>query len=67
MFGIAILVAVFAGAGSFASPATFTDGFAPAMGVSAALALAGALAGLATVGRPTEVMRPAAAGASPGP
>ena len=28
-FGLAVLVAVFAGAGSYASPAAFTDGFAP--------------------------------------
>jgi EmrB/QacA subfamily drug resistance transporter len=47
VFGIAVAVAVFAGAGSYASPATFTDGFAPAVGLGAALALAGAAAGLA--------------------
>jgi EmrB/QacA subfamily drug resistance transporter len=44
VFGIAILVAVFAGAGSYASVQTFTDGFAPAIGVSAGLSLVGALA-----------------------
>jgi EmrB/QacA subfamily drug resistance transporter len=44
VFGIAVLVAVFAGAGSYASPQAFTDGFAPAIGVSAALSLAGAAA-----------------------
>jgi MFS family permease len=42
VFGIAIAVAVFAGAGSYASAQAFVDGFAPAMGTSAALALAGA-------------------------
>jgi EmrB/QacA subfamily drug resistance transporter len=47
VFGIAVVVAVFAGAGSYASPATFTDGFAPAIGVGALLALAGAAAALA--------------------
>ena len=47
VFGIAIVVAVFAGAGSYASAAAFTDGFAPAIGVGAGLALAGAAAGLA--------------------
>ena len=52
VFGIAITVAVFAGAGSYASAAAFTDGFAPAIGVGAALALAGAAAGLA-LPRPT--------------
>ncbi len=51
VFGIAIVVAVFAGAGSYASAAAFTDGFAPAIGVGAALALAGAAAGLALPGR----------------
>jgi EmrB/QacA subfamily drug resistance transporter len=51
VFGIAIAVAVFAGAGSYASPGAFTDGFAPAIGVTAALSLVGALAGLALPGR----------------
>jgi len=46
VFGIAVAVAVFAAAGSYASPAAFTDGFVPAVGVGAALAFAGALAGL---------------------
>jgi MFS family permease len=46
VFGITILVAVFAGAGSFRSPQAFSAGFAPAIGVSAALSLLGALAGL---------------------
>jgi EmrB/QacA subfamily drug resistance transporter len=47
VFGIAVVVAVFAAAGGYASPAAFTDGFAPAIGVAAGLALAGAFAGLA--------------------
>jgi len=51
VFGIAVVVAVFAGAGSYASPAAFVDGFAPAIGVGAALALAGAVAGLTLPGR----------------
>jgi EmrB/QacA subfamily drug resistance transporter len=51
VFGIAVVVAVFAGAGSYASAAAFTDGFGPAIGVGAALALAGAVAGLALPGR----------------
>jgi hypothetical protein len=51
VFGIAIAVAVFAEAGSYASPSAFVDGFAPAMGVAAALALIGAAAGLALPGR----------------
>ncbi len=51
VFGIAIVVAVFAAAGSYASPAAFVDGFGPAIGVAAGLAVAGAIAGLALPGR----------------
>ena len=51
VFGIAVVVAVFAATGSYASAATFVDGFGPAVGVGAALALAGAAAGLALPGR----------------
>jgi EmrB/QacA subfamily drug resistance transporter len=51
VFGIAVAVAVFAAAGSYASPQAFTDGFVSATGVCAALSLAGALAGLALPGR----------------
>jgi MFS family permease len=46
VLGIALVVAVFAATGSVASPQEFTTGFAAAMGVSAALALAAAIAGL---------------------
>ena len=46
VFGIAIVVAVFAGAGGYASAEAFSDGFVPAIAVSAALALAGTVAGL---------------------
>jgi EmrB/QacA subfamily drug resistance transporter len=58
VFGIAIVVAVFAGAGSYASPAEFVDGFAPAIGVGAALALAGACAALALPGRAPALVAP---------
>ena len=51
VFGIAIAVAVFAAAGSYASVSAFTDGFTPAIGVTAGLSLAGAVAGLALPGR----------------
>jgi EmrB/QacA subfamily drug resistance transporter len=51
VFGIAVVVAVFAGSGSYASANAFTNGFGPAIGVAAALALAGAVAGLALPGR----------------
>jgi hypothetical protein len=58
VFGIAILVAVFAGAGGFGSPQEFTDGFVPAIGVSAVLAFAGALAALATAPASIAVLEP---------
>jgi EmrB/QacA subfamily drug resistance transporter len=45
-FGLAIAVAVFSGAGSYASPGAFGDGFGPAISVSAGLSLCGALAAL---------------------
>ena len=51
VFGIAVAVAVFAGAGSYASADAFLDGFAPAIGVVAALSLAGAVVALALPGR----------------
>jgi MFS family permease len=45
-FGVAVLVAVFAAAGGYASPDEFSDGFAAALGACAGLSLLGALAGL---------------------
>jgi hypothetical protein len=51
VFGIAVCVAVFAGAGSYASAQAFTAGFGPAIFVAAGLALAGAITGLALPGR----------------
>jgi MFS family permease len=50
-FGVAIIAAVFARRGSFGSPQAFTDGFGPAIGGAAALALVGAAAGLGVPGR----------------
>ena len=50
-FGVAIVVAVFTGAGSYASPAAFSDGVAAAMGVCAALSFTGAIAGGLARGR----------------
>ncbi len=47
VFGIAISVAVFAGAGGYASAREFSDGFVAAMGVASALSLLGALCGAA--------------------
>jgi EmrB/QacA subfamily drug resistance transporter len=51
VFGIAIAVAVFTGAGSYASAQAFADGFTAAILVAAGLALAGAMAGLALPSR----------------
>jgi MFS family permease len=50
-FGVAILAAVFVGFGSFSSPQAFSNGFAPAIGISAALSLVGAIAGLLLPGK----------------
>jgi EmrB/QacA subfamily drug resistance transporter len=51
VFGVAVSAAVFAGAGSFASPEAFLDGFAPAVGVLAAFSALGATVALALPGR----------------
>jgi MFS family permease len=58
VFGIAVSVAVFAAAGSYATPQTFVDGFGPAIGVAAALAVVGAVAGtfLPAHGQETELI-----------
>lgn len=45
-FGIAIPGAVFAATGGFTSARAFSDGYAPAIGVCAAMAIAGTIAGL---------------------
>jgi EmrB/QacA subfamily drug resistance transporter len=55
VFGVAIAVAVFASAGSYASAAAFVDGFGPAIGVTAGLSLVGAAAGVALPGRRSAV------------
>jgi EmrB/QacA subfamily drug resistance transporter len=60
VFGIAVIVAVFAAAGSYASPLSFSDGFTAAIAVSAGLSLTGAAIGLGLPGRRT-VARPAPA------
>ncbi|HUA07281.1 MAG TPA: DHA2 family efflux MFS transporter permease subunit [Solirubrobacteraceae bacterium] len=46
VFGIAVLVAVFTGAGSYGSAQLFSDGFTSAIGVAAGLSLLGALASI---------------------
>jgi EmrB/QacA subfamily drug resistance transporter len=53
VFGIAVTVAVFAGAGSYASAQAFVDGFAPAIGVAAGFAALGAVAALGLPSRRT--------------
>jgi hypothetical protein len=53
VFGIALAVAVFAAAGSYASAGAFTDGFSAGIAVTAVLAVAGAIAGCALPGRQT--------------
>ena len=51
VFGIAVAVAVFGGAGGYASAAQFVDGFTPAILVAAGLSLLGAFVGLALPAR----------------
>jgi EmrB/QacA subfamily drug resistance transporter len=54
VFGIAVAVAVFAGAGGYASAQAFSDGFVPAIAAAAGLSLAGALVGLVLPARRPE-------------
>jgi EmrB/QacA subfamily drug resistance transporter len=49
--GVAVLAAVFAANGSYASPHAFARGVAPALAVAAGLAFLGALSGVALPGR----------------
>jgi EmrB/QacA subfamily drug resistance transporter len=63
VFGVAVMSTIFAGAGSFASPQAFVDGFTPALWVGAAVVGAGALVALALPARrraPCEALEPAA-------
>jgi hypothetical protein len=64
VFGIAVAAAVFAGAGSYASPGAFLDGFAPAVTVLAGFSALGAIVALALPGRGPAV-EPAPVGAVP--
>jgi predicted MFS family arabinose efflux permease len=59
-FGVAILAAVFGSTGGYASAALFSDGFEPALGTAAALALAGVLLP-ASSPRPSSAVRERAA------
>jgi EmrB/QacA subfamily drug resistance transporter len=56
VFGLAVLVAVFAARGGYATAQAFGDGFSPALGAAAGLSFAGALAGLALPSRPTRTV-----------
>jgi len=64
-FGIAVAVAVFGGSGSYASAQSFSNGYGPALGSCAALALTGAITGLLAPTRPAA-SAPAVAAAGPG-
>ncbi|MDX6664424.1 MAG: hypothetical protein QOG68_630, partial [Solirubrobacteraceae bacterium] len=56
-------VAAFAAAGSYASPAEFSDGFVAAMGVASGLSVLAALAGAMLPARvPAGVLTPAPEG-----
>jgi MFS family permease len=61
-FGVAVLVAVFAGAGGYGSAQEFTDGFVPAIAACGGLAVAAALAGSALPGKPRTRDLPTSAG-----
>jgi EmrB/QacA subfamily drug resistance transporter len=63
-FGVAVYVAVFAGAGGYASAADFVDGFAPALGAGAGLAVAALCAGLTVPRRSLETVPSASVSAS---
>jgi EmrB/QacA subfamily drug resistance transporter len=65
VFGIAICAAVFAARGGYTSPAAFTQGFRPAMGAAAGLALAGAIAGLVVPRRRSAHAAPVTAASRP--
>ena len=58
VFGLAIAVAVFSGAGSYVSRSAFGDGFVVAMGLAAAFSLAGSAGALALPGRPVRKLVP---------
>ena len=61
VMGVAVLAAVFSGAGSYESPATFIDGVVPALWVGVAVLVVGALAALAVPAKPREQRAPAVA------
>lgn len=66
-FGVAVAVVAFASFGSYATPTAFSQGFTAAMGVSAALSLAGAGAGLVLLGARVKASGTAPTGALSSP
>ncbi|MBD2899370.1 Multidrug resistance protein Stp [Actinomadura sp. RB99] len=68
VFGIAILAAVFAHSGGYETPASFIDGFKPALWVASAVAAAGVVAALCVPAKARAVPAdPADPAASAGP
>ncbi|MBG0822543.1 MFS transporter [Planomonospora sp. ID91781] len=66
VFGTSVTVAVFAGAGGYASAEEFSDGFSAGMGTVAALAFIGMLVALGMPGRRPATAPPQAVSAVPG-
>jgi EmrB/QacA subfamily drug resistance transporter len=63
-FGVAILVAVFTGSGSYSSPASFSNGFVSALAVAAALSLCGAVSGVVLPARQKRWIGPGSSSVS---
>jgi EmrB/QacA subfamily drug resistance transporter len=55
VFGVAVLAAVFASSGGYASPQAFVDGFSAALWVGTGLSVLGLLAALLSPGRRSEI------------
>jgi EmrB/QacA subfamily drug resistance transporter len=64
VFGLAIVVTVFSGSGSYASPGSFASGFTPALAVAAAFSAAGAISAAALPRRQRSLAAPATAAAA---
>lgn len=58
VLGVAVLAAVFTGAGGFESPQAFNDGLVPALWVGAAVLVAGGLTALLVPGKPRAAPAP---------
>src|SRR4051794_28555428 len=67
VFGVAVMSTIFAGAGSFATPQAFVDGFTPALWLGAVVVGAGAVVGLALPRRRPADRRAEAPAAAPAP